>query len=275
VEGQPVYWIRVDSETLPDARKKLHKWAHDVAVSQKTFEPVAVREVRDGRPGPNGNSIVLEAESLPKDKGKFAHMPRESNRLPLKIGWAGFLTPSDASAVLGRPALWAGYSVAGLDLARIWKDDRGEGHNRKSGGWAKSYTGVTFFYGTLDENGDPASFRSASSAAKPTPFVQVSESRTLDSLFQRVVMNYSPPEGSILVFDAGIALMQKEGLYVAFDASSEGVLLAAARALERVPSSDTPAGSAVGPIGGVSCTGRFPGRFRDVSAKNSCGSPSI
>jgi hypothetical protein len=33
--------------------------------------------------------------------------------------------------------------------------------------------------------------------------------------------------------------MQKDGLYFALDASSEGVLLAAARTLERVPSSDT------------------------------------
>ena len=243
VEGHPVYWIRVDSELRPDARKKLHRWAHDVAVSQKTFEPVAVREVHDGRTGPHGNSIVIAAESLPEGRGNFTGMPRESNRLPLKIGWTGFLTPSDASAVLGRPALWAGHSVAGLNLARIWKDERSEGHNRKNGGWAKTYTGVTFFYGTLDQNGDPASFRNASSAAKPMPFVQVSESRTLDPLFQRVVTNYSPPEGSILVFDTGLGVMQKDGLYVALEASSERVLLVAARALERVLGSNATNGT--------------------------------
>jgi len=255
VEGQPVYWIRVDSEMLPDAHKRLHRWAHDVAVSQKTFEPVAAREVRDGRPGPNGNSIVVEAESLPEGTGKFTRMPHESNRLPLKIEWTGFLTPSGASAALGRPALWAGNSVAGLGLARIWKDERGESRNRKGGGWARRYTGVTFFYGTLDENGDPASFRNTSSAAKAMPFVQVSESRTSDSLFQRVVVNYSPPEGSILVFAAGIGVMQKDGLYVALDASSEGLLLAAARALEPVPASNSNAGSVSRRISGGTSNG--------------------
>jgi hypothetical protein len=255
VEGHPVYWIRVDSEMLPDAHKRLHRWAHDVAVSQKTFEPVAVREVRDGRPGPHGNSIVVEAESLPEDKGNFTPMPHESNRLPLKIGWTGFLTPSGASAVLGRSALWAGNSVAGLDLARIWKDERGEARNRKGGGWARTYTGVTFFYGTLDENGDPASFPNASSAAKPMPFVQVSESRTFDSLFQRVVTNYSPPEGSILVFDSRIALMQKDGLYVALDASDAVVLLAAARALERVPARNGTVGSVSRRVSGGNANG--------------------
>jgi DNA-directed RNA polymerase specialized sigma24 family protein len=253
VEGDPVYWIRVDSEMLPDALKRLHKWAYDVAVSRETFEPVAVRELRDGRPRPDGKSIVLEAESVPKGEGNFTRMPGDSSLLPLKIGWTGFLTPSEASVVLGRPALWAGQSVAGLDLARIWKDERGEG--RKSGGWAKTYTGVTFFYGTLDANGDPATSRKASSAAKQIPFVQVSESRTLDSLFQRVVMNYSPPEGSILVFEAGIAVMQKDGLYVALDGSSEGVVLAAARTLERVPGSNAPASSVSHRITGGNANG--------------------
>jgi DNA-directed RNA polymerase specialized sigma24 family protein len=252
VDGHQVYWIRVDSELLPDAHNRLHKRAYDVAVSKETFQPVAVRELRDGKPGPSGNSIVLKAESVPKDEGNFARMPRDSSGLPVKIAWTGFLTPSEAGAVLGRPALWAGHSVAGLDLARIWKDERGEGYNAKSGGWSKTYTGVTFFYGTLDDNGDPASSRNASGAATPMPFVQVSESRTLDSLFQRVVTNYSPPEGSILVFDARIAVMQKDGLYLALDASSRGLLLAAARTLERVPSSDTSPSSASPSINGPS-----------------------
>jgi DNA-directed RNA polymerase specialized sigma24 family protein len=252
VDGHQVYWIRVDSEMLPDAHNRLHKWAHDVAVSKETFEPVAVREMRDGKPGPNGNSNVLKAESVPKDEGNFARMPRGSSGLPLKIAWTGFLTPSEAGAVLGRPALWAGQSVAGLHLARIWKDERGEGYNPKSGGSSKTYSGVTFFYGTLDDNGNPVSSRSASGATTPMPFVQVSESLTLDSLFQRVVTNYSPPEGSILVFDARIAVMQKDGLYFALDASSKDLLLAAARTLERVPSSDTSPSSASPSIRGPS-----------------------
>ena len=149
--------------------------------------------------------------------------------------------------MLGRPALWAGHSVAGLDLARIWKNERSEGYDRKSGRWSKTYIGVTFYYGTLDDNGDPANSRNAGSAAAPKPFVQVSESRTLDSLFQRVVTNYSPPKDSILVFDSGTAVMKTDGLYLVLDASSEGALLAAARRLERVPSSDgSPAALSLG-----------------------------
>jgi DNA-directed RNA polymerase specialized sigma24 family protein len=235
VEGHPVYWIRVDREMVPDARNRVHTLAHDVAVSQETFEPVAARELRDGKPSPDGNSIVLDAESVPLDEGNFRHTPRDSSGPTQQIAWTGFLAPSQASAVLGRPALWAGRNIAGLELARIWKDERREGYDRKSGDWAQTYTGATFFYGTLDDNGSPVSPGNVTSVAAPVPFVQVSESRTLDSGFQRVVVNYSPPEGSILVFDDAIAVMHKDGLYVALEASSERLLLKAARALVRVP----------------------------------------
>jgi hypothetical protein len=238
VEGRPVYWIRVDSETLAGARNTLHHWAHDVAVSQETFAPVAARELRDGKPSRKGESIVLKAESVPEGNGYFRRIPPDSSGREWRIATMGFLTPSEASAVLGRPARWAGHSVRGLALARIWKDARSEGYDRESGRWARTYTGVTFYYGALDDNGDPAGSPTASTAVTPIPFVQVSESRTLDPLFQRVVTNYSPPEGSILVFDSGTAVMQAGGLHIALEASSEDLLLAAARRLERVPSTD-------------------------------------
>jgi DNA-directed RNA polymerase specialized sigma24 family protein len=238
VEGQPVYWIRVHRETLSDAHGRLHTWTHEVAVSQETFAPVAVRERRDSKTTSEGNSIVLKAESLPEGDGNFTRMPHDSTGRRWRIGTTGLMTPFEASAVLGRPALWAGPSIAGLGLARIWQDARSEGYNSKSGSWAKTFTGVTFYYGTLDQNGDPAIPRSASGAGRQMRFVQVSESRTLDSLFQRVASNYSPPEGSILIFDFGTAVMQKDGLYLALGASSDDLLLAAARTLERVKSID-------------------------------------
>jgi hypothetical protein len=46
--------------------------------------------------------------------------------------------------------------------------------------------------------------------------------------------------------------MQKDGLYFVLDASSKGLLLAAARKLERVPSSDTSPSSASPSIRGSS-----------------------
>jgi hypothetical protein len=52
-----------------------------------------------------------------------------------------------------------------------------------------------------------------------------------------------------------MALMHKDGLYVALDASSEGVLLAAARGLERVPVGNSTTGSVSLRISGGSADG--------------------
>jgi hypothetical protein len=50
------------------------------------------------------------------------------------------------------------------------------------------------------------------------------------------VSDYSPPEGSVLIIGGHIGVMQAQGLHIALEASSEDLLLAAARALEPVPS---------------------------------------
>ena len=236
VNGEPVYWIRVETQMLPDASdNKLHEWAHDVAVSQRTFEPVATRETRDGQPGPDGNSIILKIETLPAGAGDFTPATPEPSGQAMKMEQTGSLTPPEASALLGRPALWAGQSVAGLDLARISKTEVSEGYDPKSKTWAKSHSSVTLFYGQLDEKARASGVFFPYGRVQ-TPFVQVSESPTLFFGFQRGVSDYSPPKGSVLIIGGHIGVMQAQGLHIALEASSEDLLLAAARALEPVPS---------------------------------------
>ncbi len=76
VDGQPVYWIRVDTQMLPDvADGKLHEWAHDVAVSATTLKPVATRETRDGQLSPDGISKILSVETLGSGQGDFTASP--------------------------------------------------------------------------------------------------------------------------------------------------------------------------------------------------------
>jgi hypothetical protein len=231
IDGEPIYWIRVDTQMLPDtADGRLHEWAHDVAISKESFRPVATRETRDGRPGPDGISIVESVDTLPAGEGDFTARPSSTNGVAMRFNRKGSLTAAEATAVLGRPALWAGRSVAGVALARISRDERSEGFDRQRGTWARTYTGVTFFYGAAEGGGigiPPPS----------VPYVQIAESRTLDDGFQRGVRHYSPPAGSILVFGDHIAVMQENGLHLALESSSEELLLAAARALEPVPGS--------------------------------------
>jgi hypothetical protein len=227
VAGQPVYWIRVDTQMLPDvADHKLHEWAHDVAVSQSNFEPVATRETRDGKVGPDGISIIESVETLSEDAGNFTRLGPDRNGTAVMMGGrAEGLSLAQANQLLGRHAVWAGASVAGIKLVGVAKQDRAEGYNRQTNTWAKRYFSVTFSYGAAGQLGRPAS----------GPSVQLSESPTLDFGFQRGVIGYSPLEGSILIFGGRIGVMQMNGVYLSLEASSDELLLATARALEPVP----------------------------------------
>jgi len=231
IDSVPVYWIRVDTQLLPDSGdNKLHEWAHDVAVSQSDYRPVATRETRDGKPGPDGNSTIVSVETLPAGAGDFARTTPDLNGVAMSSRRVGLLTPGEASAALGVEALWAGPRVAGLQLAQIWKDVRTEGYNRQSGGWDKTFTGVSLWYGELDTS-FPGAFPAG---AVSKPFVRVSESLTLDTGFQRGVLGYSPPKGSVLVFGGRIGVMQAAGVHIALEAYSENILIEAAKALRPI-----------------------------------------
>jgi hypothetical protein len=215
VDGTPVYWIRVDTQMLPDTSDgKLHEWAHDVAVAQDTLKPVATRETRDGRLSPDGISRVESVESLAASSFAPSSAPRPS--VALRFELTGSLTRDEASAVLGAPLVAAGDSVGGLPLTRIAKEIRGDG--------SVTHDGVMLFYG-------PAAGGGIGQVDPSSPYVRVGETLTLDDQFQRGVRDYSPPDGSVLVFGGRIGVMQAHGVHLALEASSEDLLLAAARAL--------------------------------------------
>jgi hypothetical protein len=234
VNGTPVYWIRVDTQMLPDvADGKLHEWAHDVAVSQSTYQPVATRDTRDGKTGPDGNSTILQIETLPAGQGNFTLETPDTNGVAMKSERGASLTPAETTAALGQPGLWAGTSVAGLDLGSIRKNEQSVGYDPQTKTWAKTYTTVTLFYGQLDgSNRLPW----VGAPNLTTPFVQISESPTLFLGFQRGASNYSPPEGSVLIVGGRIGIMKQDGLHLALEASSEDLLLALARDLQQMPS---------------------------------------
>jgi hypothetical protein len=65
IDGVPVHWIIVRSQMLPDvADNKDHEWAQQVAVSQETYKPVAMRYTRD-RKAPEGvTERILRYETV-------------------------------------------------------------------------------------------------------------------------------------------------------------------------------------------------------------------
>jgi hypothetical protein len=121
--------------------------------------------------------------------------------------------------------LWAGESVDGLPLGRIALGTREEGLDRATGRWQMTHVGITLFYGPTTGGG----------IGLPQPagkYLRISETVTLDDQFQRGVRNYSPPEGKVLVFgDGDFGVMQSHGVHVFLEASSAGLVLAAAKEL--------------------------------------------
>lgn len=235
VSGQAVYWIRVDTQMLPDTNGKLLPWAHDVAIAQDTYKPVATRETRAGDLSPDGISLIRSIETLPAGSGDITgadHTGGSSG--PFRSGPPQPIDSGQAKAALGTDALWAGQSVTGLPFAGTWKSETDSGYDPATQTWAEKNDAVMILYGQPDPNG-----RIPGQPGTPdptTPFVEISEAPTLFDTFQRGVRNYSPPEGSLLLVGSRIGIMQADGLHLALEGSSEDVLVAAARALEPMQS---------------------------------------
>jgi hypothetical protein len=280
--GMPVYWIRVDAEWLPDsADGKLHEWAHDVGVSRETFEPVATRETRDGKPGPGTGARILELETLGSGEGDFT-VARDDGLET--VGFMGRQEPiqiGQAADALGRAPLWLGSEHAGLPLGQVTRttealtrqkatqlDEDAAAEVRacmearragsppadrcrttlgrygsimmrgkrvyalEAGRWGPERTGVKFFYGTVGD--DASTYRRDEVPLFEKPHVTVSEATHPGSAFDRGARAYAPSEGSIIVFGR-MGKLRRDGLYITIEASSEELILSAARALEPMP----------------------------------------
>jgi hypothetical protein len=230
IASEPVVWLTIHSELLPDvADGNDHEWAQQVAVSKRTFKPFAVRETRDGRPGPETQQRVLDLELLPRVKGDFATSRPSRNGTAVKWG----REPSSleqAPAVLGRTPLWLGRAYDGLPLTRVYREIAGfgreeDGHMK----WHDERPGVVFYYGTVGD--DPSTSRQDSIPLFDKPYVDVTET-TEPSPYRRAAGTYIPPEGSVFIAAGGqTGFLQRDGIQISIDAGTEMRILAAARAL--------------------------------------------
>jgi hypothetical protein len=120
IDGVPVHWIIVRSQMLPDvADNKDHEWAQQVAVSQETYKPVAMRYTRD-RKAPEGvTERILRYETVSVEEANFTKpqepsldgMAFREGREPIQL--------EEAADVLGRTPYWLGERHAGMPLAQV------------------------------------------------------------------------------------------------------------------------------------------------------------
>jgi hypothetical protein len=247
IEGERVSWITIHSEMLPDvADGKLHEWAQQVAVSQETAEPMATRETRDGEAGPFTRQRILSLELLPAGRGDFT-APKadqlESNAFSFQP-FGEVLTTGEAAQVLGRQPLWAGRRVGDLDLTGIGETEtrvfrsppvRRDGQTIRKVDWKDeiaSARGVVLFYGDFGD--DPSTFRKSEGPLWERPHVAITEATRL--LVSPRAGTYVPPDGSLFLRAGRRAgALERDGIYVIIEASSEELVLEAARALEPMP----------------------------------------
>jgi hypothetical protein len=226
LDGVPVYWIRVDAEWNEDvADGKLHEWAHDVAVSRTTYEPVGTRETLDGKNSPDGPARIVSFETLPEGEGDFSAQPDPLNGMAIVCcGFGQTIALDQADDVLGRTPLWLGGQFAGLPLARVTKGDQ-RAKPRGATEWDRMAT-VDLFYGLVTADGKPDLSQ---------PHVRVQEA---PRAHPALVHGYVPPEGKALVGGRG-AIAHLDGLFVTIEAAigkdSADNAIAAARALQPLP----------------------------------------
>ena len=131
IGGEPVVWVTIHSELLPDvADGKDHEWAQQVAVSKRTFEPVALRETRDGRPGPETLQRVISLELLPRGQGDFTASRPSRKGTAFKQGREA-IPLAQAPAVLGRRPLWLDDQYNGLPLTRAYRETTAVGQQER------------------------------------------------------------------------------------------------------------------------------------------------
>jgi hypothetical protein len=248
LDGKPVTWITFHSEQLPDsADGKTHEWAQQVAVSNDTAEPVATRETRDGKPGPYTLQRVLSLEMLAAGQGDFSE-PTDDSLTSGPFIYQPFgeeLTVEQATDVLGRRPLWSGPRIGELELrvlglteSKAFDGSKVEKIGPRTfrimgrGRLIEHVRGVVVFYGEVGD--DPATYRKDVGPREDRSHVTITESSR--PLRHPGGGRYIPPEGSIFLPAGGrFGFLETAGLFVTIEASSEELILEAARALEPMP----------------------------------------
>jgi hypothetical protein len=98
--------------------------------------------------------------------------------------------------------------------------------------WEEEQTGVVLFYGALGD--EPSTFRKELVPRYEAAHVAVTQT-TRRVQPERGAGKYVPAEGSLFLAAGGMGFLRIGGLHIAIEASSEELILSAARALEPMP----------------------------------------
>lgn len=131
IDGERVAWITIRTYVNRGrAEGRDHEWVRQVAVSRRTFRPLALGQRRDDDRGPRISHRVLQLELLPAGAGDFTTSAPDplvrrfrQDREPIPL--------EQARATLGRTPLWLGPEHAGLPFARAFRETISRGHREE------------------------------------------------------------------------------------------------------------------------------------------------
>jgi hypothetical protein len=157
VDGRRLEWLEFDvPDSLPSGAQLAPGQTQEVAVDSQTFEPVLLRDVVDGKPGPISKFVKLEL--VGRDQADFSE-PAPASRDGSPEGWQQRpgrleITAAEASEALGTRALWAGPKVGGLELGAIIRTEVALSYPKSVDG-PRNATAIAFIYGEV-EHGRPS-----------------------------------------------------------------------------------------------------------------------
>lgn len=220
IDGHHVIWLEMHLALPrpPGADRTPDPIEQKVAIDSETYRPIVVRRLRGG-----GSYHVVEIGTVSREAADFSKPTPVSEENQISGGSLVSSTEiglDAARSVLGRPGLWAGQSIAGLQLTKIAHDTLRIHYARSSGLAPRETDGLTLEYGSgsdtlkLDETTEP-SFVFGWSRGPNYP---------------------APPEGSVRIGPFDWGYVQRDGVYVVLRGTlGEDAVLAAARALEPIP----------------------------------------
>lgn len=229
IDGRKAIILRFSLPSPPSGEQL----SEDVAVDAEHYRPLRFRfSSADSSRTSSWSQAprVVEIETIPRDLADF-EPPRASE--PRPVGQTGVgvrtLEPAEAAAALGRPALWPGPAVAGVDLTEIeltrlttpWTDGRQtEGH------------ALVFRYG--------ADRRTAHLEGKPS--LIITEGTSIEHALRFDLGGSTPGPGELGLAGVGkteaggaemwFGSMQRDGIYVSFESPRRDLIVAAAKAME-------------------------------------------
>lgn len=232
IDGVRVQWVVVRSELLPDvADGKDHEFAQQVAISEESYKPVAMRYTRDGKAPEGVTERILRYETISREDADFTQSARPQGPVAIREGRTP-TTLEQGTVILGRTPLWLGASHAGLPLAQVARLELATGHVPGGGSrprFTDEHVGLVLFYGTLGD--DPAIYGRQSVPRADRPLVSVTQSPDPALVVRGNAAGYVPPEGSVLVAAKRFGSLVVDGMHVSITARDEQSVLAAARAL--------------------------------------------